>query len=281
MKKFKKVFVSFVLIICAVFLCACTGGGNPPAAQIDTLANVNTSGTYTEATKDDLTPYITSGEAAYVGNSTTGYKLSSKMTVNNATVMTANYIFKVTEGTVTEMARKVNMAMSGGGMSFTYNTMEYLKNNTYYAQEGELKYFLDNANENWASVIGAELEFDFEMIVNENVGFMLENDSLTVTKAVEGTTTKIKAVATTAVTDDWDEDEDGDTEEVLYNQTETFVLVVENGQFAGLHYAVTDDVSTDKTEINMVPFNENIEFPSSFTGYVAYDPEIHGSGLGE
>lgn len=279
MKQFKKALLSFVLIVCAVFLCAC-GSTPPPVAQIDTPASVNTSGTYTTATKEDLTPYITSTDPAYVGSNTAGYKMSSKMVVNNTPVMTANYIFKVTEGTVTEMVRKMSMNMSGGGMTITMNTMEYLKNNTYYSQQGDQKFFLNNENLNWDDVIGSELEFDFEAVVEENIGGMLLLPGLTVTKAVEGTTTKIKAVATNPVVDVYDEDEDDDTEEILYTETETFVLVVKDGKFAGLHFEVTDDVSTDKTEINMVPFTDTIDFPSSFSGYVPYDPAVHDSPFG-
>ena len=55
MKQFKKALLSFVLIVCAVFLCAC-GSTPPPVAQIDTLASVNTSGTYTTATKEEPVP---------------------------------------------------------------------------------------------------------------------------------------------------------------------------------------------------------------------------------
>ena len=281
MKQFKKLFVSFVLIICAVFLCACTGGGNPPKAQIDTLASVNTTGTYIEATKDELMPYITSGEASYIGDTATGYHMSQDYTAAGQSIMNANYFFKVAEGSVTEMARKMSMDISAGGMTMSYNTLEYLRNNTYYNKAGDIKYYLNNEDTNWNDVIGSDLEFDFEMIINENVGLMLENANLTVTKAVEGTTTKFKAVATTETLDEYDYDQDGDTTEVISSETETFFLVIKNGNFDGLKYIYeyTEEGVTEKIDINMVAFTGNIEFPSSFTGYVPYDPDLHGSSL--
>ena len=45
-------------------------------------------------------------------------------------------------------------------------------------------------------------------------------------------------------------------------------------------YTEVDTGITEKIEINMVAFAGNIEFPSTFTGYVPYDPSVHGSLLG-
>ena len=280
MKQFKKALLSFVLIVCAVFLCAC-GSTPPPVAQIDTLASVNTSGTYTESSISELNPYLTDGDPAYVGNTSTGYHMSQKYTTNGQTFMSANFLFKVTDGTVTEMARKMSMNISGG-ITITMNTMEYLKNNTYYSQQGDQKFFLNNENLNWDDVIGSELEFNFEAVVEENVGGMLLLPDLTVTKAVEGTTIKFKATATTTVLDESDIDGDGDTTEEISSETETVVLVVKNGKFDGIKYVYeyTEEGISEKIEINMVSFTGNIEFPSSFSGYVPYDPAVHDSPFG-
>lgn len=289
MKKFKKVFVSFVLIICAVFLCACTGGDNPPVAQIDTHASVNTSGTYTESSITELNPYLTSGDPAYVGNTSTGYHMSQTYSTNGQTWMSANFLFKVVDGNVTQMARKMKMDMVYGPMTITVNTLEYLKDNTYYNQEGDTKYFIDSSNADWDDVIGSELAFDFTETLLEDpesgISTLLENSEITVTKAVEGTTTKFKVSVTTTTLDELDSDEDGDTTDVLLTETETLVLVVKNGKFDGLKYvydyAEANTGVTENIEINMVSFDGNIEFPSSFSGYVAYDPDIHGSDMGE
>ena len=201
--------------------------------------------------------------------------------------MSANYLFKVTDGNITEMARKASMNISGGGMTMSYNTIEYLKDNTYYNQAGDMKYYLGNTDPNWDEVIGADLAFDFSMILEdeeEGPALLLANPDLTVTKAVEGTTIKFKAVATTETLDEYDYDQDGDTTDVILSETETFFLVIKDGKFEGLKYesdyTEVDTGITEKIEINMVAFAGNIEFPSTFTGYVPYDPSVHGSLLG-
>ena len=284
-KQFKKALLSFVLIVCAVFLCAC-GSTPPPVAQIDTLASVNTSGTYTESSISELNPYLTDGDPAYIGNTSTGYHMSQKYTTNGQTIMSANFLFKVTDGTVTEMARKMSMDIVYGPMTMTVKTLEYLKNDTYYNQEGDVKYFIDNQNDDWDEIIGSELAFDFTETLLEDpdsgISTLLLNPNLTVTKAVEGTTIKFKATTTTTILDEGDLDGDGDTTEEISSETETVVLVVKNGKFDGIKYVYeyTEEGISEKIEINMVSFTGNIEFPSSFSGYVAYDPAIHNPSMG-
>lgn len=91
MKQFKKALLSFVLIVCSVFLCAC-GSTPPPTAQIDSKASVNTSGTYTTATKEELTPYFDSeddvnyiGKQEFTGLHTT-MNVSAKLVTTEITV---------------------------------------------------------------------------------------------------------------------------------------------------------------------------------------------------
>ncbi|MBR4002510.1 MAG: hypothetical protein IKI95_00370 [Clostridia bacterium] len=212
--------------------------------------------------------------------------MSQKYTTNGQTIMSANFLFKVTDGTVTEMARKMSMDIVYGPMTMTVKTLEYLKNDTYYNQEGDVKYFIDNQNDDWDEIIGSELAFDFTETLLEDpdsgISTLLLNPNLTVTKAVEGTTIKFKATTTTTILDEGDLDGDGDTTEEISSETETVVLVVKNGKFDGIKYVYeyTEEGISEKIEINMVSFTGNIEFPSSFSGYVAYDPAIHNPSMG-
>ena len=270
MKNIKSIIISFTLIIYSFFLCAC--GVSPQSiVDLNKLAEVDISGTYIESSIDELNPYITNSDPSYIGNTATGYKLSIKDVVPDGE-LTYNYIFKINKDKITKMARNTVYTYSEEGETLKYECSEYLKNDIYYFQDGEYKYYINKTSEYW----DLDTDFDFDINIIDFASSMLTSDNLIITKAVEGTTIKFKASLITSEIDKWDDDDDGDTTDII-STTEVFVLVIKNGNFSGMYYSYENDSLVEKSEVNIIAITENIGYPSNLSEYEVYNPEIHVS----
>lgn len=253
MKKFKNLALSLVMFLCLFILAAC--GETKTQLDYQVKVNTNTSG-YTVETitnKDEIEKFTTESGDSYIGNNTTGFKLTMKMLFDFGTdaymSFDATGIYLLASENP-QLGIKLNMETKADSLSFKTTSSMYLKNNIYYIQIPTGKYYMnpeDSKFEEYAASFSDMKDFDLSEEFTK-INELLNEESVKMSKYVKveknKTTTKLKINVPNP---------EGGHENLVY-------LVFENDIFKGMHYSL--DVLGQVVKVDLVPFNGKIDFPS-------------------